>query len=304
MSIPLVLSALLFSSASAPQADRIDRNGASDVQFIERCSDRGPSAMATFEDEDLEVAVRSALSVGESVDLTCGLVSELDSLVAPEAEIENLNGIQNLTGLERLDLWDNGINDIRQLVGLTSLSSLELGNNVISDVRALAGLTSLTRLGIRENEIADISAIDGLTQLTDLDISYNNISEISALRGLTKLTTLRVYNNPIAEIDAMRGLTSLSELHVHDLPDLATIQPLVENTGLGSGDLVYLYGSNACSDARALRDKGVSVPGCEIENVVHWWWAILLGTALVAFVVVLIRRRNERQWAAWRAESS
>jgi hypothetical protein len=60
--------------------------------------------VATFEDENLESAVRSALSVGESADLTCSLVSELTDLVAAEAEIESLDGIQNLTGLEELNL--------------------------------------------------------------------------------------------------------------------------------------------------------------------------------------------------------
>ena len=324
MPISLVLSTLLLLSGSAPQADGVDRGGASDVQSSEHCSDQSGSAVATFEDENLEVAVRSGLSVGERVDLTCGLVSELQSLVAKGAGIENLNGIQNLTGLEHLDLWDNAVTDISALVGLTSLAWLDLGknsiadlsalggltdvgylslaNNEISDVGALAGLASLTLLRIRENEITDISAIDGLSQLTNLDISYNNISDISALSGLTKLTTLRVYNNPISDIDAMRGLTSLSELHVHDLPDLATIQPLVENTGLGKGDRVFLFGSNVpCSDIRALKDKGVPVRACVVESLLHWWWATLLAVGSTIFVTELVRRRNERRWAAWRA---
>jgi hypothetical protein len=260
--------------------------------------------VAAFADENLETAVRAALSVDPGVELTCGLLSELDSLGAPEVGIENLDGIQNLVGLETLNLWGNAITDVSDLVGLTSLTRLVLGNNSISDVGALAGLPNLTRLNIRENEIADIIALRGLTQLIDLDISYNDISDVSALADMTKLTTLRIYNNPIADISAMRGLTSLSELHVHDLPDLESIRPLVENTGLGSGDLVYVYGSNACSDASGLRDKGVSVPGCEIEDVMRWWWAIVPGLALITVALVLRRRRNERLWAAWRAEAS
>lgn len=293
MTMSLILSALLALPTSAQQAERTGRSEATESR--DPCSARSGSAAATFEDENLEAAVRSALSLEGGVELTCGLVATLDSLVAPELEIENLHGIQNLAGLEHLDLWGNAITDIGELIELTRLTRLELGNNSISDVSALAALTNLTRLSIRENEIADISALGGLTQLIDLDISYNGISELAALRGMTRLTTLRVYNNPIADIDAMRDLTSLSELHVHDLTDLETIRPLVENTGLGSGDLVYVYGSNACSDARALRDKGVSVPGCEIEDVMRWWWAIFPGLALVAFALVLRRRRNQGQ---------
>lgn len=326
-SLPIVLSSLLLLSGSAPKVDGVDPVGTPVGQSSELCRNQSDFAIAQFEDKKLELAVRSALSIGEDVDLTCGLVSELLSLVAKGAEIENLNGIQNLTGLEHLELWDNAVTDISALAGLTGLAWLDLGKNSIadlsalggltdltylslarneiSDVGALAGLANLTLLRIRENEIADISAIDGLTQLTNLDISYNNISDLSALSGLTGLTTLRVYNNPISDIDAMRGLTSLSELHVHDLPDLATIQPLVENTGLGKGDRVILMRSNVhCSDVRALKDKGVSVGGCEWESLMHWWWAVLLGMGLTGCVVVLVRRRNERRWAAWRAEAS
>ncbi len=304
MSMPIVLSTLLFWSSSAPQVDAIDRTGAPDAQSSEPCSDQSSSAIAVFEDEHLESAVRSTLSVGESDDLTCGLVSELTNLVAAEAEIENLDGIQNLTGLEELNLWDNAITDISQLAGLSSLNRLVLGANSVADVSALAGLTNLTFLQIRENEIGDIGALSGLTQLTNLDISYNDISDISALSGLTRLTTLRVYFNPLTDIGAMRGMTELTELYVHDLPDLATIQPLVENTGLGRGDVVIVYGSNVCSEVRGLRDKGVRVPGCVVESLQHWWWAILLGVGLVTVGAVLVRRRNERRWAAWREEAS
>jgi len=277
MSLSLVVNALLFAQASASCA---------------------------FADQRLEAAVRTALSIEASVDLDCRVLSALDSLVAAEDDIESLEGMQQLVGLEYLDLWGNAVTDIRPLAELTALTSLELGNNAITDVSALAGLTRLTRLGIRENDIPDIRAIEGLTELTDLDISFNRISDISPMSGLTRLETLRVYDNPISDIGAMRGLTRLHELHVHDLPDLASLQPLVDNTGLEPDDIVYIYGSNAsCSDVRALREKGLSVSGCEIEYLRRWWWAILLGAGLVGAAAVVRRRRNERRWAAWRAEA-
>jgi len=304
MSIPLVLSALLLLAGPAPQVDAVAQDGSSDAQSGGTCGARGDSAPVTFDDENLEAAVRSALAVGETEDLGCGQVSGLTRLVAAEADIESLEGIQNLTGLEDLNFWGNAITDLGPLAGLTSLNRLVLGANAVADLGPLAGLTNLTFLQVRENDIAQVGALAGLTRLTDLDISHNDIRDISALGGLTLLATLRVYYNPITDISAMRGMTRLSELHVHDLPDLETIQPLVENTGLGAGDVVIVYNSNVCAEARGLRDKGVTVPGCVIEAASHWWGAILLGVGLVAVGGVLVRRKNERRWAAWRAEAA
>ncbi len=44
------------------------------------CSDHTDAAIATFEDDSLEVAVREALSVGAQEPLTCGLISGVRAL--------------------------------------------------------------------------------------------------------------------------------------------------------------------------------------------------------------------------------
>ena len=39
-------------------------------------------------------------------------------------------------------------------------------------------------------------------------------------------------------------------------PDLSNIQPLLDNTGLGAGDIVYLQSTNvSCTDVAALRAR-------------------------------------------------
>jgi len=43
-------------------------------------------------------------------------------------------------------------------------------------------------------------------------------------------------------------------------PDLTDIQPLLDNTGLGAGDTVYLQATSvSCTDVAALQAKGVTV---------------------------------------------
>ena len=173
-------------------------------QVTEPCDETSGSSVVSFADARLDGAVRSALSVGGDIELTCELIAGLDTLDADFAEIESLDGIQSLTGLEDLGLWGNSISDLGPLAGLTRLTRLNVGANSVTDVGPLAGLTNLTFLQIRENEITDVDALSGLTRLTYLDISYNDISDIGALSGLTRVEALRVYFNPLTDISAMR----------------------------------------------------------------------------------------------------
>jgi len=88
-------------------------------------------------------------------------------------------------------------------------------------------------------------------------------------------------------------MTSLTELHVHDLPDLSNIEPLLSNTGLGTGDAVILYNSDiSCTDQAALSAKGVSVGSlCAGLVLREFWWAIL-AAVVVAFGATFVVGRT------------
>jgi hypothetical protein len=205
------------------------------LQPSELCSDYPDYAIATFEEANLEVAIRAAFSVGAQEDLTCGLISGLRGLDASSAGIESLAGIQNLTSLLWLNLFSNSISDISALSGLTSLTlHLDLHSNSISDISALSGLTNLTTLHLYGNSISDISALSGLTSLTTLFLGLNSISDISALSGLTSLTTLYLHSNSISDIAALSGLTSLTrlELHNNSISDISALSGLTSLTWL------------------------------------------------------------------------
>ena len=256
----------------------------------ELCSDHGNSAIATFEDPNLERAIRTRLGVGAQDDLTCGLVSGFRDIGLVDYGITSLVGIQNLTSLMHLELGNNSITDISALSELTSLTQLFLYNNSISDISPLSGLTRLRWLTLYDNSIIDISALGGLTRLDELTLRNNSISDISALSGLTSLPSLFLDNNSITDISplsgltgllglhlrsnlitdisALRGLTRLRSLGLSNNPDLADIQPLLDNPGLGPietafccyPDAVDLSATNvSCTDVAALKAKGVDV---------------------------------------------
>ena len=155
----VLLPTLVLASLSAVEAQVL--------QPSELCSDQPDAAIATFEDASLEARVRAALSVGEQEDLTCGLLSGLTGLTAPQAGIESLVGMQNLTGLTILDLYTNSISDISALSGLTSLTRLDLRNNPnLTDIQPLLDNTGL-----------------GAGDLVDLRSTSVSCTDVAALRA-------------------------------------------------------------------------------------------------------------------------
>ena len=113
--------------------------GPTGLEPSEFCS-ASDAAIATFEDANLEAAIRAALSVGAQEPLTCGLISGLTVLDASSAGITSA-GITSLAGLS---LFDNLITNISALSGLTSLAGLFLSNNPnLTEIQPLLDNTGL-----------------------------------------------------------------------------------------------------------------------------------------------------------------
>ena len=194
----------------------------------------------TFTDANLEAAVRDEIGK-QSGDITTGDVASLTRLSANSKNISNLSGIENLTALTELFLASNQITDISALSGLTEISSLDLWVNQITDISALANLTRLSSLSIHTNQITDISALQNLTSLDRLLVGSNQISDISVVTGLTALQTLGINSTLVTDLT-----------------------PVVDNTGIGSGDEVDVRDLSLSSDATstqipALEARGVTV---------------------------------------------
>ena len=224
------------------------------------CSDHPASAIATFEDANLNAATRVALALGPLDDLTCSRISWLTAMDASSFGIVSLVGIQNLTNLTFVRLRFNSITDISAVSGLTSLTVLGLSNNTITDITVLSGLTSLTDLRLSFNSISDFGVLSELTSLTRLFLSANAISDIGVLSELTSLTLLFLFGNSITDISALSGLTGPIFLSLRNNAGLSDIQPLLDNTGLGAGTTVDLRGTGvSCTDVAALQAKGVAV---------------------------------------------
>ena len=108
-----------------------------------------------FIDENLEAAVREIIKK-PSGDIYASDVKEIEELRVNNKNVSDLDGIQYLTGLQKLDLRFNNIQDINPISNLKKLQSLQLGYNKISDISSLENLINLTELNLETNKISTI----------------------------------------------------------------------------------------------------------------------------------------------------
>ena len=181
-------------------------------------------------DVNLQAKIAEILGKPMGVQLTAGDMLALTWLRAPNANIQNITGLEHAHNLRNLNLDSNTIPDFSPITGLTQLTHLDLSACAISDVSFLSSMTQLERLRLYNNSISDISALSGLTHLTSLDLSNNPMSDVSALAGLTQLETLYLFNISVSDVSPLAGLTQLRELYFYNtsVSDLSALSGLTQ----------------------------------------------------------------------------
>ena len=189
-------------------------------------------------DTNLGTAIEAELGTAPGEVITTVDMAGLDRLVARNADISDLTGLEHATNLTDLDLVGNSISDISPLEGLTNLTFLNLWDNSISDISPLANLTNLTFLNLADNSISDISPLEGLTNLTELHLDNNSISDISPVVGLNNLIQLSLYQNSISDISPLAGLNALTSLGLgnNSISDVSPLEGLNNIEVLGLND--------------------------------------------------------------------
>ncbi|MFO7772461.1 MAG: hypothetical protein R6V59_00700 [Dehalococcoidia bacterium] len=81
-----------------------------------------------------------------------------------------------------------------------------------------------------------------LQGLTSFSASGRNISDLTGLEHCINLTYLELSHNQIDNIALLGNLADLEYLQL-DLNQISNVSPLVQNEGLGQGDIIYLRGN-------------------------------------------------------------
>ena len=190
-------------------------------------------------------------------------LTNLTTLRLADNSVSDISHLSDLTNLTTLTLHDNSVSDISHLSDLTNLTTLTLNGTSVSDISHLSDLTNLTRLQMGSLSVSDISYLSDLTNLTRLSLGSNSVSDISHLSDLTNLTRLEMNDNSVSDISHLSDLTNLTWLYLPD-NSISDISPLASNTGLGTGDWVYLSGNplsypSIYTHIPALQTRGVTV---------------------------------------------
>ncbi|MEW6752731.1 MAG: leucine-rich repeat domain-containing protein [Candidatus Latescibacterota bacterium] len=154
----------------------------------------GPAAAAGFVDSSLEAAVRQALG-DSSGGLDLEDLAQLTELVAPDRGIQSLRGIEQLVGLE----------------------VLELSGNQVTDLAPLAALTRLRMVGLEHNQVRDLGPLSQLHHVEVLILNRNQVTDLGPLLGMASLASVEVLGNPLGRPALTGVIPALQERGVQVL---------------------------------------------------------------------------------------
>lgn len=187
----------------------------------------------------------------------------LHSLNLESNKISDISELANLTKLRYLNLMYNSFSDISAIENMMELEELYLSCEPFGDVSKIANLTKLQTLWIPNCNIYDISSMYRLNRLRLLYISDNHINDIGVLANFTELEELFSNGNSFSDLSALKNLIKLNYLRLSN-NNISNIRPIVDNVGIGNGDVVNLRGNPLDSISvneyiPALRNRGVLV---------------------------------------------
>ena len=151
-----------------------------------------PGAVVHIPDTNLRAVIAEALGKSPNAPITVEEMEGLERLDIGSRNIKDLTGLQFATNLNTLFLGDwgkkgNQISDLSPIAGLINLHKLRLDENPISDLSPLKDLKNLTHLVCRDTPVSDLSPIAGLINLRLIFLNATrNISDLSPLSGISQ----------------------------------------------------------------------------------------------------------------------
>ncbi len=206
-----------------------------DDSILDRTPTRDPTGtVAYIPDPNLLTAIANALGKPNASTITIPEMETLTHLIANDAGIRDLTGLEKATRLQRIELRGNAITDLTPLAGLIRLNNIKLRGNNITDVSPLANLKSLDWLGLEETHITDLSSLSGLVRLKGIGIDDTPVTDLTPLATLPSLEGITAWRTRISDFSVLASARRLKwiqcsenrELTLDSLRQLKTLKRL------------------------------------------------------------------------------
>ena len=165
------------------------------VQFTATARPR--STPVSVADDNLRARITETLRKPLDATLTAADMLQLRALIANDADIHDLTGLQHASNLTILSLNNNSISDVLPLVGLTQLTMLSLRDNWISNVSSLVDLaqlrasTNLQRLYLQGNPLSDTAVSTHIPWLQGAGVGVRFDNDLTRAEYVVRLIYFR-----------------------------------------------------------------------------------------------------------------
>ena len=167
--------------------------------------------------------------------------TDVKELYLNHNSLSSISGIENLTSLTRVDLYDNEVVDISLLENLTELVQLKLSNNKIQNASVVSGLTKLTDIELDNNELTAVPTLSsigafgiGSMEYGRITVDMNpNLTDISGFAN-TNLRSLFLFATNVSNISVARQMPNIEYVTIVGNPNLLDVSILNEVTSLKS----------------------------------------------------------------------
>lgn len=143
--------------------------------------------------------------------------------------ITDLQPLDQLKNLRKLDISSSDITDLFPIRNLTTLQYLDCSNTMVEDLQPLRYCKSLKKLFIDNTPVTDISVVNNFDKLEVLHLAHTVIDSLPALEVLLHLKDLDCSSTNLAQIGLLSGMKTLEELNISNtsIEDVAALAPLV-----------------------------------------------------------------------------
>ncbi|MGM0165594.1 hypothetical protein IGI39_000536 [Enterococcus sp. AZ135] len=127
--------------------------------------------------------------------------------------ITNLDALENLTKLSRINFRGGEIKDISALSNLKRLWNIRMVNCGLENIDALRESEIIQEINVEQNKLTNLDALANSKNLRRLEAQNNKLTNIDGIKGFKNIKYLDLSHNELESIDSMPDFDPQESLH-------------------------------------------------------------------------------------------